>query len=697
MSIPRSVVVERIAYTLAAPVLATLPNIAPDGPTNTVVLLAGAFGIGGAVLAVKSEEDTGPKLVRLSPVLLAAAVDVAAQFTPGWGWDALLAAGWAAAGWLVLPLSRSARRRFRPALGYTPAPQLQPAPEPALVQADDGTDSFTRRVRILWERAGAPGRTVVVKATPHSSASKDLTMLLRAAEPGRPISGLTQEAVAAAFVVEAAEVGFFPVARQNGRLGGPGWLEVAITPDAHERRRKNPTDIEKWADTIGATGIPGSEFVRKMRVNERGVTFWTASMPDSMGEPQVNLPAVCKALGASYEDGRVFVTLDGPDILVSVWDASPLAKVYPATRELLTPDAEGRWVTGYLTNGQPARNRVYTDRGAAHGLYVAPSGGGKTQLMALSVCADANYGAVVWLATETGDEKTAALGKHIDRQGAGALYMVRCLRAILALLEIRSEMPWADGEVHDWSPGAAGCPYSPLSQYLDEFLSAARHGDYGAEIMDLAEQISVKGRKYGIGLKVAGQSIYVQDGFTQLLVENLRDNSTPVVLKVAPKKIAEMFKALGVAPEDTPDPLPRSFSKAEAGRIERIMNGEPEPAVDSNTGGVGWIVESRKPEIFRTLFMDYVRGIGHLFRDEVTELTDHEIAMLAARDLWFDWTLPPRPGEFGPEPDDEDEGEASKAPAKGKRGSGEGKPGSRHDAVTSPRQALEAIKKLTGV
>ncbi|WP_328335806.1 chromosome segregation protein ParM [Streptomyces sp. NBC_00455] len=688
MSTPRSVVLERIAYTLAAPVLAAAPNIDPTGPVNTVVLLASAAGIGGSVLALNSDEGAGRKLVRWSPLTMAAAVDVAAQITPGWGWDALIAAGWAAAGLLVLPLSRHARRRFRPALGYTPAPQLRPAPAPPVVP-DDGADKFTQGVRHIWERAGMPGRTYVVKASPHPGTRNDLTMLLRASEPGRPISGLSETAVAAAFQIDENVVQFVPVTQMAGRQGGPGWLEVNLTPDEAVRRRERPTDHEWWADTIGAGIIPGSVFVRKVRNTERGVTYWTAHMPDSMGEPRVNLPALCKALDASYEDGRVFVTLDGPDILVSVWDTSPLAKVYPATRELLTPDAEGRWVTGYLTNGQPARNRVFTDRGAAHGLYVAPSGGGKTQLMALAVCADALYGAVVWLATQAPDEKTRALGEHINRQGAGSLYMIRALRATLALMEIRAEMPWADGKLHDWSPELQGCPYSPLSLYLDEFLSAARDGEYGAEIMDLAEQVSVKGRKYAIGEKVAGQSIFVQDGFTQLLNENLRENCIPVVLKVAAKKVGGMFKDLGIAPEDIPDPLPRSFSKAEAGRIDRIMNGEPEPAADSNTGGAGWIVENKKPEILRTLFMDFSKDIGELFPDEIKELTAHEIRELEARDLWFDWNEPPRPGEFGPEPDEDD---APKPKGKPRGKSSKGAP--RSDTVTSARQALEAIKHL---
>ncbi len=598
-----------------------------------------------------------------------------------------------------MPFSRHTRRRHRPALAApAPTPQLQPAPEPSPAQPDDGADQFTRQVRWLWENRGMPGRTIVVKATPHDGMPNDLSLLLRASEAGRPISGLTQEAVAAAFGVDVTDVTIKEVVRQYGREGGPAWKEVDVTPDANERRRKAPTAHEWWADRIGAVGgpVPGSQFVKEVRDHARRVTHYIAQVPDEAGEPRVNKHALAAALKTKYDEGRLFVTVDGSQVLVSLWDSSPLAQVFPATRELLTPDKDGRWVTGYLGNGQPARNRVYTDRGAAHGLFVAPSGGGKTQLMGLHVAADALFGAVVMLATEAPDEKTAALGKHTARYGVGALYMIRLLRVLVALMEIRGEMPWEDGEVHEWDPTRPGCPYRMLSAYLDEFLSAARNGDYGAEIMDLAELVSVKGRKYAVGLKVAGQSIYVQDGFTQLLCENLRENCIPVVLKVAPKKVGDMFKALGIPPEHIPDPLPRSFSPAEAGRIERVMRGEPEPPADSNTGGAGWIVEGTQPDVLRTLFMDFKAGIDGYFPDTVATLTDYEIRELEARDLWFDWTEPPRPGEFGDEPDDEDGGDDG-APKKGGGKRGGGKSAARRDAVTSPRQALEAIKNLSGV
>ncbi|MGW8540484.1 chromosome segregation protein ParM [Streptomyces albidoflavus] len=691
---PRSVVLERLAYTAAAPLLAASPNLAPDGPLNVGLLLAGAVGVGGAVAAVAADEGTGRKLMRNSPLVTALAVDITAMTTTGWGIDAGLAAGWLACGWLIAPLSRH-RRRLAPALAApTPPPALTAEPqefeaesveEPASPHPDDHPDPFTRGVRSMWERAGLPGRTLVITTDRHEGYDIDCTLLVRALEEGRPISGLTKAQVAAAVGVDETDVHLAPVQRQSdGRQGGPGWMEVRITPEAAARRRKAPTTREWWDDHIATGPVPGSSFVQKVRDETRKVTHYVAQVPEELGEARVDQHALAAVLKTKYDEGRLFVTTDGNQVLVSLWDTSPLAQTFPATRELLTPDKDGRWVTGYLGNGQPARNRVYTDRGAAHGLFVAPSGGGKTQLMALHIAADALFGAVVMLATEAPDEKTLALGEHTARYGVGALYMVRLLRTMAALMEIRGEMLWDDGQIHEWDPTRPGCPYSPFSGYLDEFLSAARNPLYGDEIMDLAETVSVKGRKYAVGIKVAGQSIYVQDGFTQLLCENLRENCIPVVLKVAPKKVNEMFKTLGIAGENIPDPLPRSFSTSEAGRIERVMRGEPEPPADSNTGGAGWIVEGKHPEVLRTLFMDFKQSLDPYFPDTITPLTDHEITELDARGLWFDWTQPPRPGEFGDIEDDEDSDEDRPPSNRGSRA-----------GLSSPREALDAIKRLS--
>lgn len=711
MTTPRSVALERLAYTLAAPVLAVAPNIYPDSPINQVVQLAGAAGIGGWILAAKSDEPgAGRKILRWSPLVLAAAIDIAAKNTTGWGpwWmDGLLAAGWAAAGYLVMPFSRHTRRSHRPALA-APAPQPAPAavPEPvAPAVPDDGADLLTREVRMMWENAGMPGRTHVVKATRHPGQRHDMTILLRASETGRPITGLSEDAVAAPFGVPSSDVVLAEVASQPGRQGGPGWLEARITPDANQRRRTKPTDAERWTDRVAGPkgGAPGSELVHTTRDDERGVTFYRAKMADSTETPRIDLNKVCRGLGLPEDDSCVFVLIDGNEFLISAFDEPPLSQIFPATRELLTPDAKGMYVCGYTITGQPVKNMVFQhDKNAArHGLILGVSRSGKTQYFAIDMAAMSLAGQVVWLSTVRKDEKTTVLGRHIDRQGSNALWMARSLRAAQALCEIRADMPWPhDGQPHDYKPGDARCPYRQLNIFADEFMTAAQDAEFGEFIQTDGDDLTVTGLKYGIGFNPAGQSPFAHNGFSTEMKDNLRQNSRPTIFNMgSPGATRKAAEGTMENPYDVPT-IPARYARTEGSAIERAMRGEADPENGVSTGGVAVIVlDNGRAVLMRSLYADFDTDLSELFPDEVNRLTDHEISELTKRGLWFDWNEPVRPGEFWPEPDEDEDGDGKPRRRGGGGGKGGGRGskvgGSRSEKVASPRQALEAIKSLT--
>ncbi|MGW6952401.1 chromosome segregation protein ParM [Streptomyces xanthophaeus] len=713
MSTPRSVVLERLAYTLAAPVLAVAPNVYPDSPVHQVVQLAGAAGIGGWILAAKSDEHgAGRKILRWTPLVLASAIDVTAKNTTGWGpwWmDGLLAASWAAAGYLVMPFSRHARSRHRPALAApAPHPVIETAVEeaPQLVD-DDGADLLTRDARLMWEQAGNPARTHIVKATRHPGQRHDMTLLLRASEPGRPITGLSETAVAAPFGVPASDVVLVDVAIQPGRQGGPGWLEARITPDANQRRRTQPTPEERWTDRVGGPkgGAPGSELVHRTRDEVRGVTFYRAKMADSTDTPRIDLPKVCRALGLPEDDSRIFTLTEGAEFLISVFDTPPLSPMFPATRELLTPDAKtGMYVCGFSITGQPVHNFVFQhDKNAAkHGLVLGVTRGGKTQFFAVTMVAESNAGQVVWLSSCFKDEKTTTLGEYIDRQGITPIYMARQLRAAKALCQIRAEMPWAhDGRPHDYKPGDLRCPYKQLNVYADEFMTASQDPEYGEFIQADGDALTVMGLKYGIGFNPAGQSPFAHNGFSTEMKDNLRQNSRPVIFNMgspgATRKAAEgtMENAY-----DVPT-IPARYAPKEGSAIERAMAGEAEPENGVSTGGVAVVVlDNGRAVLMKALYVDFDDDLADLFPSEINRLTDHEISELTKLGLWFDWSEPePRPGEFWPEPDEDGNGDGKprrRGSGGGGKGAGRGsKGGSRSEKVASPRQALEAIKSLT--
>ncbi|MFE6713993.1 chromosome segregation protein ParM [Streptomyces sp. NPDC057695] len=711
MVLPRSVALERLAYTLTAPALALAPNLTLDGPANIAVLLAGAAGTANLIHAATSRlPGSGQRIVRSFPLALAAGVDVAAVWTPGYGpvqSDVLLAAGWALLCGALAPISRAGRRGHRPA-PVTELPAVPAAPVPAALPGraepvkeplhpEDGASLYTRSARELWERAGLPGGTLLVKAIPHPDTAKDLTILLRSKDPGRPIRSLSEADVAAAFAVFEEEVVLAPVEQQSdGRQGGPGWLQAHITPDATARRVKAPTLQERWVDKVAGAkgGAPGSELVARARDEERGVTFYRGRMVDETETPRIDLAKVCRGLGIPADDSCVFVLIDGAEFLISVFDTPPLSQTFPATRELLTPDAKGMYVCGYTTTGQPVKNMIFQhDKNAArHGLILGVSRSGKTQFFAIDMAAMSLAGQVVWLGTVRKDEKTSVLGKYIDRQGSNALWMARSLRAARALCDIRAEMPWPhDGQPHDYKPGDPRCPYRQLNVFADEFMTCTKDEEYGDFIQTIADDLTVTGLKYGVGFVPAGQSPFAHDGFSSGMKANLRQNSRAVVFNMGnPSSTRKAVEGAMENPHDVPT-IPTRYSQQEGSVIERAMRGEADPENGVSTGGVAVIVlDNGRAVLMRSLYADFDTDLADIFPDEVVRLTDYEIAELTKRGLWFDWNEPERPGEFHPAPDDGDDEDESR-----RRGGG-GKPdgGKRRAEVTSARQALEAIKAL---
>ncbi|MFE5596272.1 chromosome segregation protein ParM [Streptomyces sp. NPDC056549] len=709
----RSVILERLAYSLAAPAVALAPNLSPDGPANIALLLTGAAGTANAIHAATSRlPGSGQRIVRSLPLALAAGVDLAAVWTPGYGplqTDALLAGGWALLCGAIAPLSRTGRHGHRPAL-VTELPALLAAPVPAALPAqaeaakeplhpEDGAPLYTLSARELWERAGLPGGTLLAKAIPHPDTARDLTILLRSKDPGRPIRSLSAADVAAAFAVFEEEVALAPVEQQSdGRQGGPGWLQAHITPDATARRVKAPTLAERWADKVAGPkgGAPGSELVARTRDEERGVTFYRGRMADETEEPRIDLAKVCRGLGIPADDSCAFVLVDGSEFLISAFDTPPLSQTFPATRELLTPDEKGMYVCGYTTTGQPVRNLIFQhDKNAArHGLILGVSRSGKTQFFAIDMAAMSLAGQVVWLGTVRKDEKTSRLGRFIDRQGSNALWMARSLRAARALCDIRAEMPWPhDGQPHDYKPGDPRCPYRQLNLFGDEFMTCTKDEEYGEFIQTIADDLTVTGLKYGVGFNPAGQSPFAHDGFSSGMKANLRQNSRAVVFNMGnPSSTRKAVEGTMENPHDVPT-IPTRYSQQEGSVIERAMRGEADPENGVSTGGVAIIVlDNGRAVLMRSLFADFDTDLAQIFPDEIVRLTDHEITELDKRGLWFDWNEPERLGEFHPVPADDGDGDGEKPRRRG----GGGKPGGgkRRAEITSARQALEAIKTL---
>ncbi|WP_332010885.1 hypothetical protein [Streptomyces uncialis] len=634
---------ERAVYGAAALGLAIAPNADPTGPANLLAL--GAAGVPAAFTVWRGwrqaeSPDAGllKTAMRGLPCATAAVLDVSAVLTSGWLLDAVLAAGWGAVMAALAPLTR-AGTMHRAQLALAAA---GPAPDHDSGH-DDETDGdpFGRDILAMWDRAPVSGTTRLMNITRHDSGGVDFSALVKA-PPGHPVPDLDPRHVAAAFGVRAEAVTVLTTGH------GPGWAEIVVTPDALDAAESGSGEDHTawWAKKIARPGkaVPGAVLEYRTRDTARGVTHYVARMEDETEAPRPDIRKLCTAVGADHEDLRVFAHVDRNRVHVMVCDIPPLEAVNIATRADVTPNAEGFWRLGVSYNGTYVNGRVHRPEGIALGLVGGVSGSGKSQLIVLCVAADANASMTSWVATEGEDGKIALLAPHVDRHGVGALYIVRMLRAAVALMDIRGAMPRADGRRRDWKPGDPGCPYRALTVYVDEYLAATKHETYGEEIAQCAELLSVKGRKYGLGFKAAGQDMKIDDGFTTTMRNQLKANSRPTILNMGDAAATRRaFDGL-VAGEHIPDPLPGEYGGTRLSIEDRIA-GKETPEDATGIGGVGWIVVKGKPVLMRTLYVDLSgddaeANLAALFPATVHGLTGYEIRALEDQGLLGDWNAP---------------------------------------------------------
>ncbi|WP_344334613.1 hypothetical protein, partial [Streptomyces globosus] len=503
MSRPLPVTIERTAYGLGALSLAILPQLDAGGVNATVAVLGG--GCAWWLYRRATRADFRTALVaaqRGLPVLTGAAAYAAAVATPGaswWEYAAPLAWGTLMSVWL--PVSRAT---------------WTPSSAPALPAGPSG---FAEEVAAKWAASQASQQTRLADVERLHPTGKDFTAVV-VAPAGLPVPRLDQDAVAAVFDVPVDAV----QALEDVPGSGPGRKRLTIAPS--DRKAGGRSFEDDWAARVGCHdgAIPRSRVVQVRQ--DPGRVMILAEVPSGQ-VATIDHPKLCSAFGVKAAEMRLIAETDGgSQALVTLYDTSPLTGTRHATRAMLTPNPDGWWVIGTAHDGTDVYARLWNEGGAVHGYVVGVTGSGKTVAIVLGLAAAANAGAVSWLASLDPDAQLAAAGQYIDRQGSGRLFAARAVRAAVRLMAVRGEINAEVG--YDFSPAS---PYPLLTIDLDEFNGLCDDSDLGQEIARGAASIGERGRKYGIRLNFAGQTLDLSRiGGDRSLREQTR-SGTGVVLR----------------------------------------------------------------------------------------------------------------------------------------------------------------------
>ncbi|KES03410.1 hypothetical protein BU52_30700 [Streptomyces toyocaensis] len=562
------------------------------------------------------------------------AVYAAAAIVPGHSWwEPVAALAWGGLMATALPITRST---------WTPPATITAAYPPG----------FAGLVMQMWDTAEvAPGIWLENIEQTIDAAHPDFTAHV-VAPAGKPVPRIDLVDVAACFGYPVGCAGLDEIPGT-----GPGRMRLTVAPTA---RRGGGSIEEMWAAKVARPGgaIPGSEIVRVEQLPARGdlpARGMVLAQVDAGEVARINHGQLCSAFGVEPEELRLVAESRGREALVTLYETAPLKGARRATRELLTLDAYGRYTIGTAHDGSDAKVHMQSAAGTLHGFLVGVTGSGKTVALALMCAAWALAGLTNWVTSARPDAQMSAVGRHIDRQSAGPVFTWWMLKAAIALMDIRGQINAEVG--HDFS---AHSPYPGLVLVLDEFNSLVGDEALGDEIAHMTDVLAREGRKFGIGVVFAGQSLNLSKLGGEASLRDQVQGGIGVVLRIAASSggIAARQATGGLAGDVDLADIPDRFN-ASTSLMDR-MHGVLDDAPGETTQGVGHTVTGSAATMMRTLYVHLPKdgspdGLGDIFPADgsINCLTDREIDALTELGLWHDWTMPPPTGK------DDDQGHSS--------------------------------------
>ncbi|MDU0300563.1 type IV secretory system conjugative DNA transfer family protein [Streptomyces sp. PAL114] len=626
-TLPTRAKAEMAAYGASAAALAYVPSMELLPAHATAAAISG-----GCVwwLYRKAKTRDFRRTIRtaqrvLGPVTGGAVYAVAA-IVPGHSWwEPVAALAWGGLMSAALPITRST---------WTPPATAAAAYPPG----------FRGLVMQMWDTAEvAPGTWLENIEQTVSPQHPDFTAHV-VAPAGKPVPRIDLVDVAACF---GYPVGCVALDEIPGT--GPGRLRLTVAPTV---RRGGGSIEEMWAAKVARPGgaIPGSEIVRVEQLPARGdlpARGMILAQVDAGEVARINHGQLCSAFGVEPEELRLVAEARGREALVTLYESAPLKASRRATRELLTLDAYGRYTIGTAHDGSDAKVHMQSAAGTLHGFLVGVTGSGKTVTLALMCAAWALAGLANWVTSARPDAQMSAVGRHIDRQSAGPVFTWWMLKAAIALMDIRGDINAEVG--HDFS---AHSPYPGLVLVLDEFNSLVGDESLGEDIAHMTDVLAREGRKFGIGIVFAGQSLNLSKLGGEASLRDQVQGGIGVVLRIASSSggIAARQATGGLAGDVDLADIPDRFN-ASSSLLDR-MHGVLDDVPGEPTHGVGHTVTGSAATMMRSLYVHLPKdgspdGLGDIFPADgsINCLTDRETDALTELGLWHDWTMPPPTGK----------------------------------------------------
>ena len=603
----RMVKAERLMYG-AGGVLAAV------GPQTDVLWLHAPAVVAGAGALMYLWERTraadGPGLLvstqRALPLLTWSASYTACLVGPaasGWQswWEIAIPAAWTTVAALARPLTRS--RALRRAVETLPervadqAAALAAAQAPVEQSAPVPVDPYVDGLRRLWAASPATGDTTLTSIRQHREDLPDFDAVIQA-PPGLAVPRhLDERTVAAVFNVPLRAVTLRDVDNAS-----PGHLAVRVALSQLAMRDREESTPEArlrrlWEQKVSGPGgmAPGMNLVDQ-RIQADRIRVLVQAADNQM----ISLPRLRLARALDMDDPELLmVESDGMARgVVTIYREHPLINIREATVEDLTMGPDGLISIGLRHDGRPARWPLYDpELGAITDLVVGAPGSGKSVTLNTLLAAERVSNIVSLVADAQNGMSLPEANGRVAHFGAGIAAVGATLAASCAVADYREQVSAANG----WGSFQIGQPWSLVIISLDEInrilgAEAEVPPEYRKWITGMISRFQLTGRKLGMGIRFAGQSIHVTDlGDAEKIRANAKNGS--VWMGRVNSSITQSMAADMVTDGTDVTPVPRHFGSS-AADIDAAWNGGETP-LGPITAGMAWLFQGGRAVLMR--------------------------------------------------------------------------------------------------
>ncbi|MFE4056668.1 hypothetical protein ACFXP3_10290 [Streptomyces sp. NPDC059096] len=506
----RLAIAERVLYGAAGTWAAVGPLTDVPWWAHGTAVVTGALS-GGRLWRHTARQD-GPGLLlatmRSLPVLGWSTAYTAGLLAPVIhypnGWPMLGAALWTA---VMIPMAPWTRSRGLKRAIIAQVPEYADQEETALVPARPAPTTYEGHLRLMWELSPSTGASELCRIHQYDADRPDFEAVILAPAGQAVPATVNVKSVAAVFDVPPAAVTLQPV---DGY--GPGRLAVRVAPTVAEDDAKDQGLERLWARRVSGPGgmLPGMEMVDH-RIDEDRIRILVEADDDAM----IHLPRKKLARALHAEDPElVMVETDGMARgVVTVYREHPLINIREATAEDLTMGPDGLIRIGLRHDGRPFKMALYSpELGGLTDLAVGAMGSGKSVFLLTVLAAERISGVISLVAdAQSGMSLPEAKGR-VRHFGAGIAALGATLAAACAVADYREQVSSANG----WGSFTLGSPWSLVNVTLDEInMVLGEHAlvppEFRKWVTGMIARLQQTGRKFGFGIRFAGQSIHVTD------------------------------------------------------------------------------------------------------------------------------------------------------------------------------------------